>query len=323
MESRLDRSEDGCPGIDLLADTCIDNDIRIDRHTDRKDNTGDTRKGEREIECVQQYQHERCIQDKYERSDGTRYKIDDDHNDADDGKTDRTAHDGCADRSLTELSAYDVGPDLIQSELQSADTDIGSELFGLLHRLHTGNLGFAVRDHCIDTRNRYKFPVIVDTDALSVRKSLLGGFLELGSALVTEGKRDHVLAGIRIARADAALCGHDVRAAAYDGSFFLQVFDRLGQSILPGRLIKRVILIPVGICLGDKIERSRSSELCKDLICIGNTRNLDVDPVIAFLVYICFRRILIDTLLELIDRISHILGGWICLIRLICDRYTA
>ena len=144
MESGLDRSEHRCPGIDLLPDTRIDNNVRVDRHTDRKNNTGDTRKGKCKVECVQEHQHDRRIQSKYERSDGTRHKINDDHDDADDRKTDRAAHDGCADRSLAELSADNIRSDLIQCKLQTADPDIGCKLFGLLHRLHACDLGFAV-----------------------------------------------------------------------------------------------------------------------------------------------------------------------------------
>ena len=39
-------------GTDLLLDTGVDDNVRIDRHTDRQDNTCDTRQGQCQVKCI-------------------------------------------------------------------------------------------------------------------------------------------------------------------------------------------------------------------------------------------------------------------------------
>ena len=65
------------------------------------------------------------------------------------------------------------------------------------------------------------------------------------------------------------------------------------------------------------------SELCQDLIGIGHAGDLYVDTVGAFLVYGGFRRIAVDTLLQLVYGIGHVFRGRILVYGLVGDRYAA
>ena len=112
-EAGPDRVQNRGTRRDLLADTGIDDDVRVNRHTDGEDDTGDTRKSQRQVKRVEQHQDQGCIEHQHEGRDDTRDQVGDDHDDADDGKTDRAADQGCADRVLAELGAYDIGADLI------------------------------------------------------------------------------------------------------------------------------------------------------------------------------------------------------------------
>ena len=75
--------------------------------------------------------------------------------------------------------------------------------------------------------------------------------------------------------------------------------------------------------LGDEIQRARCAKLGQDGICIRYARDFDIDPVSAFLIDIRFSRILLDTALQLIDRIIHIIRRRIGRVRFISDGHTA
>ena len=75
--------------------------------------------------------------------------------------------------------------------------------------------------------------------------------------------------------------------------------------------------------LCDKIQGSRRSQIFQDLIGVRYARDFNADSIRTFLINICFSRILIDTLLQLVDGIVHIRYRRSCLIRFVCDRYTA
>ena len=57
-----------------------------------------------------------------------------------------------------------------------------------------------------------------------------------------------------------------------------------------------------------KLQRAWLSQLGEDLLCVGDTGNLDVDPVRSFLVDMRLGRDCIDTLLELVHGVCHVLG---------------
>ena len=62
----------------------------------------------------------------------------------------------------------------------------------------------------------------------------------------------------------------------------------------------------------------------KNGICIGYTRDFDVDTVRTFLVNLCFCAVAVNTLLQLVNRVFHIFGRRILITHyLICDTYTA
>ena len=52
FESGLDSQPKHLAGCDLFFESFKDEDIRIDRHTDRQDNTCDTRQGQCQVKCI-------------------------------------------------------------------------------------------------------------------------------------------------------------------------------------------------------------------------------------------------------------------------------
>ena len=52
FETDIDRTFHGFAGCDFFTDTCIDDNVCIDRHTDTKDDTCDTRQSQCDIKCI-------------------------------------------------------------------------------------------------------------------------------------------------------------------------------------------------------------------------------------------------------------------------------
>ena len=52
LESVADCCMNRLSGTDLLLDTGVDDNVRIDCHTDRQDNTGDTRQSQGQVKCI-------------------------------------------------------------------------------------------------------------------------------------------------------------------------------------------------------------------------------------------------------------------------------
>ena len=61
--------------------------------------------------------------------------------------------------------------------------------------------------------------------------------------------------------------------------------------------IGNIVLVARAVRLGDKIQCTRLSKFFQNGIRIGNARNLNIDSVIAFLIYLGFRTVIFDTLL--------------------------
>ena len=57
-----------------------------------------------------------------------------------------------------------------------------------------------------------------------------------------------------------------------------------------------------------KLQRAWFPQLGENLLRVGNAGDLDVDPVRSFLVDMRFGRDRVDTLLELVHSVCHVLG---------------
>ena len=65
------------------------------------------------------------------------------------------------------------------------------------------------------------------------------------------------------------------------------------------------------------------AKLFENGICIGYTRDLDVDAVAAFLINLCFCAVAVNTLLQLVNGVFHVCGRWILVTHyLISNTYT-
>ena len=83
-------------------------------------------------------------------------------------------------------------------------------------------------------------------------------------------------------------------------------------------------MIPLRICLRDKVQRTGPAQIFQNRVGVRHTGNLDIDPVCAFLVDLRLRAVPLHTLLELINRIVHILRRRIFIAyHLIGDAHTA
>ncbi len=89
----------------------------------------------------------------------------------------------------------------------------------------------------------------------------------------------------------------------------LATSDRLaaGELILIGRTVQRVVVVSVRILLADEVQGSGAAQLLQDGIGIRDTGDLDVDAVGALPVDLCLRGVLLNTALQLVDRIIHVL----------------
>ena len=256
MKGRLDRPVQRRARRHFLLQTGEDDDVGVHRHTDRKNDAGDTGQRQRKVKGVEQDQHQRRVEHQRERSDQTRKQVRDGHDDHDQQKSDSTADQRGVNRLLSQLGADHVGPDLVQRHLQSADSDVGGKLLGLIDRTHALDDGLAVCDGGIDLRHRDEGAVIVDADGLPGRVCLRRRVSELLRAVLREAELNHILIvlGCRILLHTALGVRH-VRSLADNGSVLLQLLDRLVVQLIPaGRAVVGIVLVSVRVRLSDEVQ---------------------------------------------------------------------
>ena len=107
----------------------------------------------------------------------------------------------------------------------------------------------------------------------------------------------------------------------------LELDDVLTGSVLIRHARTCVLYIITGqeylalrIC---KLECTRLTELLEDLICVGRTRDIDVDTIASLLVNLGLGRVALCLQLELIDGIRHLLRGRVVFGGLVGDGNTA
>ena len=124
METGPAGMKQGGSVTDLLTDTGEDDDVRIDRHTDGKDDTGDTRKGKGDIKEVKDRNGQLCVEDQGQGGNDAGYLVHDDHEEEDEKETDARCQQGGGQGVASQLSADDLGLQLLQFNVKTADPDI-------------------------------------------------------------------------------------------------------------------------------------------------------------------------------------------------------
>ena len=133
------------------------------------------------------------------------------------------------------------------------------------------------------------------------------GIGKLLLALVRESKRNHNLLVVHVVALVAALRIRNIRTLQNNITVRNQSIQILVQLVAAARIVILVIGIAVVIGLTDKIQGSGTSELLQNLVGIRNAGDLDVDPVASLTVNLRLCAVLLDSLLQLIARIIHIL----------------
>ena len=80
-----------------------------------------------------------------------------------------------------------------------------------------------------------------------------------------------------------------------------------GELVLIGRAVQRVVVVSIRILLADKVQGSGTAQLLEDGIGIRDTGDLDIDSVRSLPVDLCLRGVLLNTALQLVDRVVHVL----------------
>ena len=174
----------------LLLDTLGGDDVTVDAHTDRQDDTGDTGDGERgaglEAEVAGNgREHTGCLADQADDGDEARYAVQHEHVERDEGQRDQTAHDHGTQRAGAEGRGQGLGAGGLEREGQRTGRDLVGELLGRLGGEVTGDDGAAVADGLVDGRAGNADIVHPDGDVAAVGR-LRGsrGGEGVGAALV-------------------------------------------------------------------------------------------------------------------------------------------
>ena len=176
--------------------------------------------------------------------------------------------------------------------MKGTDSDSGSETLRRLKGLHICNGRIAARNLRLNRRRADHFAVI---DNGNLQTEIFPGRLrELLRALVRQGQGHLVGVLAQVVRIPSGLGAFNVRS----------LNEHISSDIL-------------------KLQRAGPSKLLQNGIGVGHTGNLDVNPVPSLLVNHGLGAVALHTLLELIDRIIHLLLGGIVNHRLISDADTA
>ena len=182
MESSFQRISHALSLCHLLLHTGKDDDVGIHGHTDAKDDTRNTRKGQGHIKGIQYHQHDACIDQKRKAGCQTRKQVHKAHKNKYKGKSHGSGLHACADGLLAKLGSHHVGAQLLQPELKATDTDSGRQVLCLLVCKVTCNVGCSACDGFVDNRAADSLSIIDDSDlvahiGLCCIGKLLGSFI--------------------------------------------------------------------------------------------------------------------------------------------------
>ena len=194
---------------------------------------------------------------------------------------------------LTELCADHVRTELLELKTQRTDADRGRKLICLLVVLHAVDLAGSARNCIADHRVRIRSAVVDNGNVLADQLAR-----RIGKGLrpfLGEGELHEILVLSR------GLVLHLCRLCA------LHLIA--GQNDRAGRIHKG--------------QRTRTTEIFENLVCIRDTRNVDVNTIPALLIDLRLGGVILHALLELEDGVLHVLRARILLLRLVGDADTA
>lgn len=185
LGAALDRSVEGLACLELFLDTLGGDDVGVNAHTDRENQTGDTGQSHREgieyrEEAVDRRDRERHLADQRDNSNNTGYTVTENHKHSDQHKGNNRgiAHGGQG--VLAECRADGAVGSRLQRKGQRAAVDLVREGGSRLGILHAGDDGGAVGNALVNSGVREKHAVHIDADLLTDQAA--GGFGELGLA---------------------------------------------------------------------------------------------------------------------------------------------
>ena len=310
-----DRSLHADTGCQFLTDTGKNDNIRVNCHTDRQEDTCDSGKCQCDIKAVEYQCHHQNIDGQGKCRCKTGQQIDHDHENRNQAEADQTGNFTGADSILTQLGADDLGAQTLQLDLQAADADRGGKVLCILDGALTGDHRAAVCDGSLNGGHTDKMSVIIDTDGLAGGKSLGGSSSKSLAPLIVECEGDDDLLVAHIILLISCLGIRDLCAGDNRVAVSNDLLKTLGQDVFYTAVLSEAQLIVLVACiigLPNKVERAGTTQILQDLIGLGNagnTGNLDIQTICAFCVDLSLRAVLIDTALQFILRIIQVLLG--------------
>ena len=231
LETGLDSGMHCLAETDLLTDTGEDDTVGIYGHTDGKNDTCNTRKGQgdRLVECGQKQNDQAYIQGQGDGCRHTGNPVKANHEDADQAKADKSGLKAGGDSLLSELCTDHVGAELFQLQGQGTDADGGRQVVGLIIVLHTVDTALSAGDRLSYGRGRHDAAVIHNVDRLAYAFGCRIGE-GLGAGLV-KGQGHHIFIGTA-GFVNTGLCAGNLCSVQHLLSFGIQEHEGTGLAQL-------------------------------------------------------------------------------------------
>ena len=323
METILRCSNHGFSWCNFFTDTCIDDNVCIDRHTDTKDDTCDTWKCQCDVKCIQKDQDQFCVKDQCKAGCKSRKEVYPAHEYTYDCQTDDTCDQTSFQSVLSKLCSYNFWAKLFKFQIQSTDTDCRSDVISLFIIHVSWNLSFSILNHCIYAWHADQRTIIVNSDCVMVIViSFFCCCLELLCTLICQLKINTILfiSCCWVVEYSGWSCLYFC-TCQYDGVCIFQFVDWLIQCISGS--CQGIVFISLTVFMLDKVQWTRLSKFFQNLVCVAHTRNLDTDTVVSNLISLCLCAVLLHTFLKLVHGVIHVCLRWLVTFYLICNADSA
>ena len=288
----------------LLTDTCEDNDIGVNRHTDGQDDTRHTGQSQCDVQTVQEAHQRSNVKCQSDRCCQTGNPVKNDHEDHDDDQADQTCKEAGTHCIGSQLGADYLGADLGKAEFEFTGTDGCRKGIGTLISEIALDDALTVGNGLIDSGRTDDFSVINDVNGLA---DIAGCRIRKGfCSLIIKHQRNDILLVAVIIRLRSCLRTLDMVAVEHLKISF--------ENLFSGRLLTGTLTETDGTGI---------AQHRKNLLCIIYTGDINIDPVDSLLVYLCLCTVGSYSLLQLINGITHILSRRILFICLISNVDTA
>ena len=201
---------------------------------------------------------------------------------------------------------------LLQLNLQTTDTDSGRKLLCAFIIKVTTDLRLTICQGCLYPWSTDDLSIIIDTKRFALLVCSCSCICKLFGSLRCHGKINNNLRIVHIVCRSRCLGILDIRTGKRCTALCHDRINILGQHInhiaacIHGCLIVGIAIL---ICFVDEIQGTGFAKLCQNGIGICYTGDLDIDPVIPLLIHNSFCTVILYTLLQLVDRICHILAA--------------